>query len=159
MGFIIGQHFSFRQIFGARQTHLRWYLADPCTAIYGQDDCFTRCNRLRFGVCWTGLTFGPITLGGWAMSAAWLIFIVVSLVFFNDPLNKQEKQEAAASKQGNGKQQEDRSVEPLAFAVPCLQATHGCRRCSPSTGMLGSQYEPISGPAQVINWELHMVVA
>ena len=40
-----------------------------------------------------GLTFGPITLGGWCMNVAWVVFIAVSMIFFQDPLILQKEQE------------------------------------------------------------------
>ena len=44
-----------------------------------------------------GLTFGPITMGGWCMSIAWIIFALVAQLKFEDPLPKLWRQEAAAA--------------------------------------------------------------
>ena len=44
-----------------------------------------------------GLTFGPITMGGWCMSIAWIIFAILAQLKFEDPLPKLRRQEAAAA--------------------------------------------------------------
>lgn len=44
-----------------------------------------------------GLTFGSITMGGWVMSAFWIVFAVVTQIYFRDPLITLRAQEAAAA--------------------------------------------------------------
>lgn len=80
--------------------------------------------------CMAGLTFGPITLGGWVMSGAWLLFILVSMVMFRDPL-KAQKQREAAEKDKNKDSPNDRCNEARSsWRLACLMhVVSSCSAC------------------------------
>ena len=82
-----------------------------------------------------GLTFGPITMGGWCMCAAWIVFAVVTQLKFVDPLPTLRRQEAAAAAAAESKYagyvnlgvgfRVQGVVGGVKFAVPVQ--TRGCR--------------------------------
>lgn len=37
---------------------------------------------------WHGVTLDPITMGAWTMTALWIMFIIVTVLFFEDPMVK-----------------------------------------------------------------------
>ena len=32
-----------------------------------------------------GLSFNPVTMGAWVMSAIWVVFLTITLIFFKEP--------------------------------------------------------------------------
>lgn len=46
---------------------------------------------------WHGVTLDPITMGAWTMTVLWLLFLVVTLLFFEDPMVKVRAARAAAA--------------------------------------------------------------
>lgn len=46
---------------------------------------------------WHGVTFDPITMGAWTMTGLWIVFLVVTLFFFEDPMVKVRAAKAAAA--------------------------------------------------------------